>query len=106
VRDTVGTVYLLHFDTAVPRLGTAGVRHYLGWTAGSDVAKRLHRHATAKDSAVLVRELRRRGGRFVLARVWRDQTPEDERRRKKMGHLEAMCDVCRGRVTPAEGDWM
>lgn len=102
MRDTPGTVYLLHFTKGVPRMGTLGVWHYLGWAREGCLEKRLARHAQPRTEVTLLRELHRLGGRFQLARTWPGETPDDERRRKKNGHIGALCPICRGNPAPLE----
>jgi len=104
MRDTVGTVYLLHFDRWLGVPGKGGARHYMGWARAGCLEERLKRHRQARTPVGVLRELHRRGGDFVLARTWPGETPEDEKRRKRNGHISALCPVCRGRwPEPEEG---
>ncbi len=97
MNDTKGVVYLLHFTRPVPRQGSQGVRHYLGWVREGNLERRLRQHRQPSPPIALLRALRREGGDFVLARTWEGETPADEKRRKRNGHIGELCPLCRGR---------
>lgn len=94
--DTPGVVYLLHFDRWIGTPGKGGARHYMGWAREGCLEKRLAEHRRKGTSVAIMRELHRHGGDFVVARVWLGETPGDEKRRKRNGHISALCPVCRG----------
>ena len=103
MRDTPGVVYLLHFDRWVGTPGKGGARHYLGWTHPGGLPARMARHQLPQTRVAVLRGLQRVGGGFVVARTWEGETPADEKRRKRNGHLGALCPICRGDPDYPEG---
>lgn len=91
--DVQGHVYLLHFTAPVGH-----ARHYLGWAAQDGLFRRLAQHESGNGSAAsLLKELKKRGGRFVLAQTFVG-SKHDERRLKNRGSLVRLCPICRGEI--------
>lgn len=85
-RPVIGTVYLLHFDTA---FGHA--RHYTGWSA--NLTLRLAEHATGRG-ARLTEVVADAGIGWSLARTWPNVTRAYERALKNQGGASRRCPLC------------
>ncbi|MGH6655014.1 MAG: hypothetical protein ACRDVE_07380 [Actinocrinis sp.] len=90
---TVGTVYLLHFDTP---FGHA--RHYTGWSA--DLPARLAEHEAGRG-ARLTEVVAQAGIRWTLTRTWPGVTRQVERRLKNQGGASRRCPACGAHPKPA-----
>jgi len=84
--ESVGVVYLLHFDR---RFGHAG--HYTGWT--TDLPTRLAEHAAGRG-ARLLSVITAAGIGWQLARTW-PGTRTRERSLKRQGGAARRCPLCR-----------
>jgi predicted GIY-YIG superfamily endonuclease len=89
----VGTVYLLHFDTA---FGHA--KHYTGWSA--DLPARLAEHEAGRG-ARLTEVVADAGIRWVLTRTWPGVTRAYERCLKNQGGAARRCPACGIHPKPA-----
>lgn len=92
------TVYLLH--STVPIWNPKGfqVRHYIGHCgdAPGDLEARLKDHnRRRKNSANIVREFRRLGGKLLVGNVWPGAGHEKEHELKRTGHSERWCNICK-----------
>ena len=89
-----GTVYLLHFDQAMPRNRAgleAPVQHYIGFA--NRLADRLEHHRRGSGARITA-ALAARGIGFTVARTWRgDRTLERHIKRKT--HAARLCPTCR-----------
>lgn len=85
--STPGTIYLLHFDEPYVH-----ARHYLGWTAGDDVAARLAEHAAGRGARLLA-VVASAGIGWRLARTW-PGTRARERQLKRKGGMSRRCPLC------------
>ena len=84
----IGTVYLLHFDSAFKH-----ARHYLGWTG--NLENRLQQHRDGQG-ARLMEVVRDAGIGFELARTWTG-TRRDERRLHNWKASPRLCPICQAR---------
>jgi predicted GIY-YIG superfamily endonuclease len=89
----VGTVYLLHFDTA---FGHA--KHYTGWS--SDLPARLAEHEAGRG-ARLTEVVADAGIRWTLTRTWPGVTRAYERALKNQGGAARRCPACGIHPKPA-----
>jgi len=88
-------VYLLHSSVPLKRSNGSPVLHYIGYAPDGQVHRRLDDHLHNKSSSTLVREFLRQGADLLVGNVWTGETYQDEQRRKRMGHLQRYCYVCR-----------
>jgi hypothetical protein len=89
-KDTVGTIYLLHFSQPYGH-----ARHYTGWAQKGGLFRRLAQHESGNGAASpLIRALLREGGEFVLARTWVGDRHR-ERQIKKQGGAARHCPICK-----------
>jgi len=86
----IGTIYLLHFDRAVPRGSPS--RHYIGWT--TDLPARLADHAAGRGARLLAL-LRAEGIGWQLVRQWDGADRHHERRIKRRHQAARLCPICR-----------
>ena len=94
-------VYLLHFQTPIPR-GTSSrtgqalqAGHYLGYA--DDLDRRLEAHRSG-NGARLMEVIAERGIPFVVARVWPQADRSFERRLKNQKHSPRLCPICNPRA--------
>jgi predicted GIY-YIG superfamily endonuclease len=80
------TVYLLHFDRPLKH-----ARHYLGWTTNLDA--RLEHHLKG-SGARLVRAVVQSGIGVTLARQWRGEDRNFERKLKNRNNGPKLCPIC------------
>lgn len=85
--ETVGTIYLLHFDRPYFH-----ATHYLGWAKPGNLERRLEAHRNG-NGANLMAVIRQAGIGFELARTWHGDRYR-ERRLKTMGGKSRMCPTC------------
>jgi predicted GIY-YIG superfamily endonuclease len=85
-RPTIGTVYLLHFDTPLKH-----ARHYTGWSA--NLSLRLAEHASG-HGARLTEVVAGLGIGWSLARTWPNVTRAYERKLKNQGGASRRCPLC------------
>jgi len=85
-------VYLLHFEPPYRH-----ARHYIGYTADSDVVGRVRCHVNGKRGrrSPLVAAAVRAGCEVSLARVWEDGDRELEKRLKSWKRAARHCPQCR-----------
>lgn len=85
----MGTVYLLHFQTAFKH-----ARHYTGWASNLDARLGHHRRGTG---ARLLQVLAEQGIDWQLARTWKGSR-QDERRIKKQHNAPRLCPICKAQA--------
>jgi predicted GIY-YIG superfamily endonuclease len=81
----IGTVYLLHFDSAYEH-----ARHYTGWA--TDLKSRLAEH-NAGHGARLLAVIKQAGIGWSLARTWTGPRAR-ERQLKRQGGASRRCPLC------------
>lgn len=84
----MGVVYLIHLERP---LGNGKQKHYVGYT--EDFEKRISQHRSNEGSQFL-KAANEQGINWIVVRVWRDATLEDERRIKHQT-TRGTCPVCR-----------
>ena len=85
MKNTQGTIYLLHFAEAYKH-----AKHYVGFTTNLD--ERLESHARG-TGARLLEVITQAGIAFQLARTWKGSR-KTERRIKNRKEAPALCPVC------------
>lgn len=89
VLDGAG-VYLLHFDTPMPRGPGRHARHYLGWA--ECLGERLTKHAQGRG-ARLTQVAASRGISWQVA-MWPERSRSDEARLKHTHNTPRYCPYC------------
>ena len=87
-------LYLLH---STVRLGTTGrnsATHYLGHCEPDELEYRVKRHKAGTSGAKIIAAYVNAGATLHLTGVWYTGGRDDERRLKKLGHLDRYCAYC------------
>ncbi len=84
----VGTVYLIHLDQPYQH-----ARHYLGWTEGTDISRRIGEHLSARGSPLLAAATAA-GISWQVVRTWPGKTREFERRLHRQRSDPKLCPQC------------
>ena len=87
-------LYLLH---STVRLGTTGRNsaiHYVGYCEPEHLQERLHQHRIGYSGVKIISAYLRAGGSLLHTGIWLSGEKEDERRVKRLGHLEERCAYC------------
>lgn len=87
-------MYLLHFEGQIDKR-----KHYIGSTTADRLAKRMHEHAAGRGSKTS-KAITRAGYGFWLTRLWSISSRTEEHKRKRSGHYEYSCPICRYRQLP------
>lgn len=92
-------VYLLHFVDPATRESRPyrHARHYLGYTAGTDLVERMRCHRNGRG-ARLVAVILAAGLDFTVARVWPDGGRRLERKLKRLHNAPRLCPICNPRA--------
>ena len=85
-------MYLLHFDRPL-----SNRQHYLGSTLEARKGARWLSHAKGQGGA-FTRRFAKAGIGFQVAAVWPISCRLVEHDRKKHGHLDRLCPICRGEL--------
>jgi len=85
--DTVGTVYLIHFETKL-----AHAQHYLGFT--TDLEQRLKSHS-GKNGSKLMNAVNENEIKWSVSRTW-TKPKSFERELKNCANSPVLCPVCSG----------
>lgn len=83
----LGTIYLIHFKKP---FGHA--KHYLGWTSGDSIDKRIDRHRKGRGARLLA-VLNASGIGWDVCRTWKNVDKNFERVLKRSGK-SYLCPVC------------
>lgn len=84
-----GTIYLLHFERPFHH-----ARHYLGWTEGAEVDRRLEEHRSGRG-AKLTAAVSKAGIGFSVVRTWSGTRHEERRLKRWKNAGRRVCPVCK-----------
>lgn len=101
--SVIGTTYLIHLveplgDPSRPRMSA---KHYIGWTNGVSVERRLEEHRSGQGARILAAAARRGIG-FHVVRTWPQTDRHFERRLKNNGHYDKWCPICSAVAVPGD----
>lgn len=88
-----GTIYLICMERSLGGTGRASARHYVGWTNGVTVERRLEEHRNGTGAKILA-YASDHGIAFDVVRTWKGDR-HFERRLKKGGNFAVKCPNCR-----------
>lgn len=95
--NTLGTVYLLHFDPPYKHSG-----HYYGWT--TDLNATVKRHYAGTSGAKMVTAAVRAGSKIIVARRWKDVPYAFVKKMRAGKNAIRRCPRCRAEGRYAQQD--
>lgn len=89
--NVLGTCYLIHFDKPLSH-----ANHYLGWTEGDDIEKRIATHEAGHKghAACILRACKEQGIGWKVVRTWKNVDRNFERWLKKQSNSPKFCPKC------------
>lgn len=87
--NVAGTIYLLHFERPYRH-----ARHYLGWTEGESIDRRIEEHRSGRGSRLMA-AVSNAGIDFRVARTWSGTRHEERRLKNGKNTGKWLCPDCK-----------